>query len=66
MADGVIAANQAQMTAAYEAAVATGQAARAGGDYLATPANLVTMALVAAAVAGLSLALDRRLRQKAD
>lgn len=60
VADGVIAANQTQMTTAYETAVATGQGARVGGDYFATPANLVTMALVAAAVIGLSLILDRR------
>lgn len=60
VADGVIAANQAQMTAAYDATLATGQGARVGGDYFATAGNLLTMAVVAAAVIAVSLLLERR------
>lgn len=62
-AQAVVSANQAQMTAAYDANVAAGTTPATGGAYLATAGNLARMLVIAAAVVAGSVLLDRRARQ---
>ena len=64
IANAVITANQAQMTAAYEANVAAGTLPATGGTTLATAGNVVRMLVVAAAVVAGSALLDRRRRAR--
>ena len=62
VAKAVITANQAQMTAAYNANVAAGSAPATSGAFFATAGNLARMLVVAAAVVAGSVLLDKRRR----
>ena len=64
VAKAVITANQAQMTAAYNANVAAGSAPATGGAFFATAGNLARMLVVAAAVVAGSALLDKRRRAR--
>lgn len=59
-AEAVVNANQATMTAQYDAYVAAGAQPAAGGSTLATAGNLARMLVIAAAVIAGSVLLDRR------
>lgn len=62
-AAAVVNANQATMTAQYDAYVAAGSQPAAGGLALATAGNLARMLLVAAVVVTGSALLERRARR---
>lgn len=64
VAQAVITANQAQMTAAYNANVAAGTTPATGGAFFATAGNLARMLVVAAAVVAGSVLLDKRRRAR--
>lgn len=64
VAQAVITANQAQMTAAYNANVAAGSAPATSGAFFATAGNLARMLVVAAAVVAGSVLLDKRRRAR--
>lgn len=61
-AEAVITANQATMTARYDAYTAAGAQPATGGRALATAGNLARLLVVAAAVVGGRALLDRRAR----
>lgn len=63
-AEAVVSANQATMTAQYDAYVAAGTQPVAGGSALATAGNLARMLLIAAAIVAGSALLDRRRRAR--
>jgi len=60
--NGVIGANQAQMTATHDALAAAGAQPEGGGEYFAMAGNLLKIALVAAGVILLSVVLEKRAR----
>lgn len=60
-ADGVIAANQARMDAAYAITAAAG---RAGGGYIATAGNLARIIGIAGLVIGMSLLMEQRKKRR--
>ncbi len=64
VANAVITANQAQMTAAYDANVAAGTTPDTSGAFLATAGNLARMLVVAAVVVAGSALLDNRRRAR--
>ena len=64
VAQAIITANQAQMTAAYNANVAAGSAPATSGAFFATAGNLARMVVVAAAVVAGSVLLDGRRRAR--
>ena len=59
-AEAVITANQATMIARYDAYAAAGAQPATGGNALATAGNLARMLVIAAAVVGGRVLLDRR------
>lgn len=61
-AEGVVAANQATMMAAYETYQAQGAQPAAGGHAFATAGNLARIAFVAAVIIAGSLLQERRAR----
>ncbi len=58
--NGVIGANQAQMTASHDALQAAGGQPESHGEYFAMAGNLLKIALVAAGVIFLSVVLEKR------
>ena len=61
-AEAVIEANQTTMTAQYDAYMAAGAQPATSGSALSTAGNLARMLVIAAAVVGGSVLLDRRAR----
>lgn len=61
-AEAVIEANQTTMTAQYNAYMAAGAQPATSGSALSTAGNLARMLVIAAAVVGGSVLLDRRAR----
>lgn len=58
--NGVIGANQAQMTATHDALQAAGRQPESHGEYFAMAGNLLKIALVAAGVILMSVVLEKR------